>query len=161
MNKQKINTVFEWLQNGYSVVVAGQKRTNMWTNGKHILISHFGQYAIKNTIDALEKELDGWDDDFYIVDGGKIKCTDEVMEKYCNTTINTFSFHKRYIMSNTIDKKPLFVKKCTIAEIITTMCKLAEEYKNEHPKENLVHFVVNRENDNNNFPMWNSWNFAT
>lgn len=166
MNKQeKINTIFGWLKAGYAVKICGNHRDTMWIDEKYIHVWHYGSYAINKTKTALKNEYEcfcKYDDvDFYIIDNnGKMRCTDEAMENYCNTTINTFKFHHRHIMSNTIDKKPLFVKHCTIAEMMANMLDIAEEYSKAHSEENIVHYVVNRENDNGNFPMWNSWNFA-
>lgn len=156
-NLRKINLVSKWLLDGYAVKRVGSRRSTFSMNGEYINIEHNGKFTIK--FQDLGEYVENIADDYYIIDdSGKIHCTNDAMEKYCNTAKNTFTFYKRYVMSNTIDKTPLFAVECTISNLMQNMFVYAENYSNTHPEENVAHYVV--ECHENKYPMWDHWNFA-
>lgn len=159
-------TIYSWLLSGYKVKEVGSYSPftgYMLLDGDYINFNNFGSSAVKFSLDSIQWLLDKIFNDtenFYIIDENEnMACTDDEMENYCNNTLQTFSFHERFIMSNTVGDC-LFTFKGTITEFIKRRYELAKNYSKNHKDENIVHFQVFRKCEEDEiFPY--SWNYCT
>ena len=161
MNKQeKISTVYNWLKQGYTV--KGLSGGEMSIGGKYIYYSHFGNSSVtvsKKSVEFLITKIFN-DTDFYIIDKGKMFCTDEMTAFYSNI-VTDFEF------INCDNENKLFEYNDTITNLLINMQDIAEKYAKLHTDDNVVRFEVKRiisDNADKDFIQhtrhFASWNFA-
>ena len=161
--QQKIDTVYQWLKEGYTV--HGVKSGKMWIDGKYIRYLHFGSSAMtvsKKSVHFLLTKIFNDVSDFYIIDEEDLmQCTDKMTAFYCNGIGSDFTFYDR-------DREnKLFVYADTITQMIINMQSIAEKHTKQYTDDNVVRFKVTRkispEADRDfieHTKFFNNWTFA-
>ena len=161
--QQKIDTVYQWLKEGYTV--HGVKSGKMWIDGKYIRYLHFGSSAMtvsKKSVHFLLTEIFDDVSDFYIIDNEDLmQCTDKMTAFYCNGIGSDFTFYDRD------SENKLFVYADTITQMIINMQSLAEKHAKQYTDYDVVRFRVTRkispEADRDfieHTKFFNNWTFA-
>lgn len=143
-----LEKVYTWLEAGYKVKCGKARHTAIYKAGNYYRYTHFGSSAVvanKENLSWLLNTIFSHDDFFWCINSdGLMESTDEEISFYCNTCINTFAFYKRYLMSNTIEKRPFMRYADTITHMLVDMEKHVENFNQQHDTD-YVHCYVERE----------------
>ena len=151
----KVERIFKWLNDGYSVKKVGQMHTAIVKDGRLFYWNNCGRSAIK----ANKKEL-AWllteifdeADEFYIIgNDGYFRSTSELIDITDRKTY-TFMLWSRDIFTK--QEKPLKQYEMTLSEMLRSYEKIAEKYHDSHNM-NGSHFAISCEN-----PFFRYWNFC-
>ena len=152
---EKANLIYSWLMNGKVVKKVGVMHGAISRTGNMFHYSNYGSSAIKATLENLTwllTEIFDRDQEFYIIDDGKMYSTNKLIEETGGKEY-TFTLYARNIW--TLQETPLKQYRMTTTEMLMHYDDIAEQYAKENPNENHVHFAISSEN-----PFFNYWNFA-
>lgn len=151
----KVERIFKWLNDGYSIKKVGQMHTSIVKNGNFFNYTNFGSSAIKANKKELEwllTEIFDDSEEFYIIgNDGYFRSTSDLIDITDRKTY-TFTLWSRDIFTR--QEKPLKQYEMTLSEMLRSYYDVAEKYYKDH-KMNKPHFAISCEN-----PFFRYWNFC-